>query len=184
MKRVSNAAGPPVGAIKVAEIAKEGGVWIRVQASHRAEVRALLAPPPGCRVQPRASDDLRALCGQRHRTGRISDSSYERATTVPIARERHSLAVDRAAGHRARPADQAVDRARPWRCGDTRPRAAGAQHRPHATTPAPRSASSRTRAAGSAGCSRCWPSASRSRWCSGCAGSRSRRRRCWRRASR
>jgi len=33
VKRVSNAAGPPVGAIKVAEIAKEGGVWIRVQAS-------------------------------------------------------------------------------------------------------------------------------------------------------
>src|SRR5687768_16844862 len=33
VKRVSNAAGPPVGAIKVVEIAKEGGVWIRVQAS-------------------------------------------------------------------------------------------------------------------------------------------------------
>lgn len=33
VKRVSNAAGPPVGAIKVAEIAKDGGVWIRVQAS-------------------------------------------------------------------------------------------------------------------------------------------------------
>jgi isoleucyl-tRNA synthetase len=33
VKRVSNAAGPPVGAIKVTEIAKEGGVWIRVQPS-------------------------------------------------------------------------------------------------------------------------------------------------------
>jgi isoleucyl-tRNA synthetase len=33
VKRVSNAAGPPVGAIKVVDIAKEGGVWIRVQAS-------------------------------------------------------------------------------------------------------------------------------------------------------
>jgi isoleucyl-tRNA synthetase len=33
VKRVSNAAGPPVDAIKVAEIAKDGGVWIRVQAS-------------------------------------------------------------------------------------------------------------------------------------------------------
>ena len=33
VKRVSNAAGPPVGAIKVAEIAKDGGIWIRVQAS-------------------------------------------------------------------------------------------------------------------------------------------------------
>ncbi len=32
VKRVSNAAGPPVGAIKVAEIAKEGGVWVRVLA--------------------------------------------------------------------------------------------------------------------------------------------------------
>jgi isoleucyl-tRNA synthetase len=39
VKRVSNAAGPPVGAIKVAEIAKDGGVWIRVQASaaHKCE---------------------------------------------------------------------------------------------------------------------------------------------------
>jgi len=33
VKRVSNAAGPPVGAIKVAEISKEGGVWVRVQAT-------------------------------------------------------------------------------------------------------------------------------------------------------
>jgi len=33
VKRVSNAAGPPVGAVKAAEIAKEGGVWVRVQAS-------------------------------------------------------------------------------------------------------------------------------------------------------
>jgi isoleucyl-tRNA synthetase len=33
VKRVSNAAGPPVGAVKVAEIAKDGGVWVRVQAS-------------------------------------------------------------------------------------------------------------------------------------------------------
>jgi isoleucyl-tRNA synthetase len=33
VKRVSNAAGPPVGAVKVGEIAKEGGVWIRVQPS-------------------------------------------------------------------------------------------------------------------------------------------------------
>jgi isoleucyl-tRNA synthetase len=33
VKRVSNAAGPPVGSIKVADIAKEGGVWVRVQAS-------------------------------------------------------------------------------------------------------------------------------------------------------
>ena len=33
VKRVSNAAGPPVGSVKVAEIAKDGGVWIRVQPS-------------------------------------------------------------------------------------------------------------------------------------------------------
>ena len=77
VKRVSNAAGPPVGAIKVAEIAKEGGVWIRVQASTRAEVRALLAPSAGCRVQSRAPDHLRALRGQRHRAGRISAVAYE-----------------------------------------------------------------------------------------------------------
>src|SRR5262245_47653127 len=33
VKRVSNAAGPPVGAVKAAELAKEGGVWLRVQPS-------------------------------------------------------------------------------------------------------------------------------------------------------
>jgi isoleucyl-tRNA synthetase len=33
VKRVSNAAGPPVGAVKVDEIAKDGGVWVRVQPS-------------------------------------------------------------------------------------------------------------------------------------------------------
>ena len=33
VKRVSNAAGPPVGAEKVSEIAKDGGVWVRVAAS-------------------------------------------------------------------------------------------------------------------------------------------------------
>jgi isoleucyl-tRNA synthetase len=33
VKRVSNAAGPPVGAEKVGEIAKDGGAWVRVQAS-------------------------------------------------------------------------------------------------------------------------------------------------------
>jgi len=37
VKRVSNAAGPPVGAVKVASFLKEdgveGGVWVRVQAS-------------------------------------------------------------------------------------------------------------------------------------------------------
>ena len=58
MKRVSNAAGPPVGAIKVAEIAKEGGVWIRVQAStapkcercwhHRPEVGSNPEHPTIC----------------------------------------------------------------------------------------------------------------------------------------
>jgi len=58
VKRVSNAAGPPVGAIKVAEIAKEGGVWIRVQAStapkcercwhHRPEVGSNPEHPTIC----------------------------------------------------------------------------------------------------------------------------------------
>jgi isoleucyl-tRNA synthetase len=58
VKRVSNAAGPPVGAIKVAEIAKEGGVWIRVQASaqpkcercwhHRADVGSNAEHPTIC----------------------------------------------------------------------------------------------------------------------------------------
>jgi isoleucyl-tRNA synthetase len=33
VKRVSNAAGPPVGAEKVVEVAKDGGVWVRAQAS-------------------------------------------------------------------------------------------------------------------------------------------------------
>ncbi|HET9862368.1 MAG TPA: class I tRNA ligase family protein, partial [Steroidobacteraceae bacterium] len=58
VKRVSNAAGPPVGAIKVAEIAKEGGVWIRVQPSsapkcercwhHRPEVGSNAGHPTIC----------------------------------------------------------------------------------------------------------------------------------------
>ncbi len=58
VKRVSNAAGPPVGAIKIAEIAKEGGVWIRVQAStapkcercwhHRPEVGSNAEHPTIC----------------------------------------------------------------------------------------------------------------------------------------
>jgi isoleucyl-tRNA synthetase len=58
VKRVSNAAGPPVGAIKVAEIAKEGGVWVRVQAStapkcercwhHRPEVGSNAEHPTIC----------------------------------------------------------------------------------------------------------------------------------------
>jgi isoleucyl-tRNA synthetase len=58
VKRVSNAAGPPVGAIKVAEIAKEGGVWIRVQPStapkcescwhHRPEVGSNTEHPTIC----------------------------------------------------------------------------------------------------------------------------------------
>ena len=58
VKRVSNAAGPPVGAIKVADIAKEGGVWVRVQAStapkcercwhHRPDVGAHAAHPTIC----------------------------------------------------------------------------------------------------------------------------------------
>jgi isoleucyl-tRNA synthetase len=58
VKRVSNAAGPPVGAVKVAEIAKEGGVWVRVQAStapkcercwhHRPDVGSNAAHPTIC----------------------------------------------------------------------------------------------------------------------------------------
>jgi isoleucyl-tRNA synthetase len=58
VKRVSNAAGPPVGAVKVGEIAKDGGVWIRVQASaapkcercwhHRPDVGSNPAHPTIC----------------------------------------------------------------------------------------------------------------------------------------
>ena len=58
VKRVSNAAGPPVGAIKVAEMAKEGGLWIRVQAiaapkcercwHHRPEVGSNAEHPTIC----------------------------------------------------------------------------------------------------------------------------------------
>jgi isoleucyl-tRNA synthetase len=58
VKRVSNAAGPPVGATKVSEIAKDGGVWIRVQAStapkcercwhHRPEVGSNAEHPTLC----------------------------------------------------------------------------------------------------------------------------------------
>jgi isoleucyl-tRNA synthetase len=58
VKRVSNAAGPPVGAIKVAEVAKDGGLWIRVQATpapkcercwhHRPEVGSNAEHPTLC----------------------------------------------------------------------------------------------------------------------------------------
>jgi isoleucyl-tRNA synthetase len=58
VKRVSNAAGPPVGAVKVAEIAKDGGVWVRVQASsapkcercwhHRPEIGSHSEHPTLC----------------------------------------------------------------------------------------------------------------------------------------
>jgi isoleucyl-tRNA synthetase len=58
VKRVSNAAGPPVGAEKVAEIAKDGGVWVRVAAStapkcercwhHRPEVGSNAEHPTIC----------------------------------------------------------------------------------------------------------------------------------------
>jgi isoleucyl-tRNA synthetase len=58
VKRVSNAAGPPVGAIKLAEVAKEGGVWFRVQATpapkcercwqHRPEVGSNAEHPTIC----------------------------------------------------------------------------------------------------------------------------------------
>jgi isoleucyl-tRNA synthetase len=58
VKRVSNAAGPPVGAVKVGEIAKDGGVWVRVQASaapkcercwhHRPEVGTNAEHPTIC----------------------------------------------------------------------------------------------------------------------------------------
>jgi isoleucyl-tRNA synthetase len=58
VKRVSNAAGPPVGAIKVAEVAKDGGVWVRVQATpapkcercwhHRPEVGSFAEHPTIC----------------------------------------------------------------------------------------------------------------------------------------
>ena len=60
VKRVSNAAGPPVGAIKVAEIAKDGGVWVRVQAS----------PAPKCercwhhRPDVGGNADHPTLCGR------------------------------------------------------------------------------------------------------------------------
>ena len=72
VKRVSNAAGPPVGAVKVADIAKEGGVWVRVQASPAPKCERCWHHRRGCRVQSRASDHLRTLRGQRHGPGRIS----------------------------------------------------------------------------------------------------------------
>jgi isoleucyl-tRNA synthetase len=59
VKRVSNAAGPPVGAVKVVDIAKEGGVWVRVAAStapkcgrcwhHRPEVGSIAEHPTICK---------------------------------------------------------------------------------------------------------------------------------------
>ena len=60
VKRVSNAAGPPVGAIKVARYC-QGGRRLDPRAGVRgAQVRTLLAPSAGSRVQHGASD----LCGR------------------------------------------------------------------------------------------------------------------------
>ena len=90
VKRVSNAAGPPVGAIKVGRD-RQGRRRLDPRAGvHRTEMRALLAPSPGCRVQCRAPDDLRALRGQCDRTGRISDASYERPCQPAAGADRES----------------------------------------------------------------------------------------------
>ena len=98
VKRVSNAAGPPVGAIKVAKIAKEGGLWIRVQATPGAQVRTLLASPPRGGLECRTSDDLRPLRGQCQRTRRSSDirMNEQRGSSREHSRwrQRHSLVVD------------------------------------------------------------------------------------------
>ena len=89
-------------------------MWIRVQASHRAQVRALLAPSAGCRVESRASDDLRPLRGQSSPARANLGPSYERDRDSVARRQRHPLVVDLGARHRARPAQQAVDREQPW----------------------------------------------------------------------
>ena len=92
---MSNAAGPPVGAIKVAEIAKDGGVWIRVQACSRAQVRALLASPSRVGSNP----EHPTICGRCvdnvDWTGRVSDLRMNAdRDSRRIARQRHPLVVD------------------------------------------------------------------------------------------
>jgi hypothetical protein len=94
VKRVSNAAGPPVGAIKVADIAKEGGVWIRVQAStapkcercwhHRPEVGSNAEHP--------------TICGRcvENLTSRVKPGvSYERVEEYSDRASGAALDVDR-----------------------------------------------------------------------------------------
>ncbi len=69
VKRVSNAAGPPVGAIKVGEIAKDGGVWIRVQASAAPKCERCWHHRPDVGSQRRSSDHLRPLRRESQRAG-------------------------------------------------------------------------------------------------------------------
>ena len=88
---------------------------------------------PEVGLECRASDDLRraawATSPDRARPGH----SYERARANCRHRgsERHPLVVDRRAGDRRRPADQAVDRAHHG-AGRIDHRAAGARHRARA----------------------------------------------------
>jgi isoleucyl-tRNA synthetase len=59
VKRVSNAAGPPVGAIKVTEVAKDG-VWIRVQASAAVKCERCWHHRPDVGVNP----EHPTICGR------------------------------------------------------------------------------------------------------------------------
>ena len=79
VKRVSNAAGPPVGAIKVAEIAKEGGVVdprAGVHARRSASAAGITGPEVGSNAE---HPTICARCVDNvGGTGRIQDISYER----------------------------------------------------------------------------------------------------------
>jgi isoleucyl-tRNA synthetase len=88
VKRVSNAAGPPVGAVKVVEIAKEGGVWVRVQASTAPKCERCWhhRPSAGSRVQSGTSDHLRSLRGQCRWTGRAQAIRMNDEVIPPLAK--------------------------------------------------------------------------------------------------
>ena len=157
VKRVSNAAGPPVGAIKVAEIAKEGGVWIRVQATapkcercwhHRPEVGSNPEHPTIC---GRCVDNL-------DDPGEISDLRMNDSRQYRWL-QWHPLVVDLVAGDRGSTSSASCGSSGPW-CSATASGAAGARHHAAHNTGAAFSFW-RTRRLAAMVLSRCWLSVSR-----------------------
>ena len=118
VKRVSNAAGPPVGAIKVAEIAKDGGVWVRVQASAAPKCERCWHHRPDVGSNP----EHPTICGRCvdnvDGPGRISTVGMS-APTISFRESGLRWLWLAVLDHRARPADQVLDRRDAFPAGGT-----------------------------------------------------------------